>query len=73
MYYGEVDKGKEDGIGIRIFNFGDIHIGSFEHDEWSTGNYILIHEDGVFKVGECYWKDEKKWKRGTQYKTDGTE
>ncbi len=73
-YYGELNAdGETHGRGICIFNNGSIIIGYFQDDDWSTGNYIYIASDGVFEVGEAYEKEGKKWERGTEYKTNGSE
>jgi hypothetical protein len=50
----------------------DIRIGYFEDGYVSTGNYIHILYNGEFRVGEVYFKEGKRWMRGTWYKTDGT-
>ncbi len=73
-FYGELNSvGKEHGRGIFIGNIGNICIGYFENGVLSTGNYITIHSDGKFWVGEYLKKDGKKSVRYTEYKTDGTE
>ena len=48
-------------------------IGYFENDCWSTGNYIDIEKYGKFHVGERYFKDGVKWRRGTLYSANGNE
>ncbi len=73
-YYGEVNKsGKEHGRGIKIWNVGEIRIGYFENGVDSTGNYIHISSNGVFTVGEKYYKDGVRGSRGTHYRTNGNE
>jgi hypothetical protein len=65
-YYGEVNAvGKEHGRGIYKFDDGNIVIGYFKNGLRSTGNYIVIHSDGEFRVGESYLKDGEEWRRGT--------
>jgi hypothetical protein len=56
-----------------ILRDGKITIGYWEDGKLSTGNYIAIFSWGEFWVGEFYKKGGKKWSRGTQYNTDGTE
>jgi hypothetical protein len=59
-YYGELNAvGEKHGRGIRIRNDGNICIGCYENGNESTGNYIYIASDGVFLVGEVYFKDGK--------------
>jgi hypothetical protein len=73
-YYGELNaKGLAHGRGIHILKNGNIAIGYCEDGDWSTGNYITIDSDGEFRVGELYFKDGRRWRRGTQYNKDGTE
>ncbi len=74
-HYGELNAdGKEHGRGISIEIDSYIRIGYYEHGELSTGNYIIIHSDGKFKVGEIYNKDGgRRGDRGTRYNRDGTE
>ncbi len=51
-YFGELNgSGKSHGRGIKLDNHGGIWIGYFEV-VYSTGNYIYIHRDGDFRVGE---------------------
>ena len=72
-YYGELNENdKPHGRGIRILNDGYIHIGYFEKDMESTGNYITIYSDCRFEVGEFYFKDRVKWERGKCYFGAGT-
>ncbi len=72
--FGEVNEDNDlHGRGIQIYWNGRIDIGYFKDGELSTGNYISIWSDGLFQVGEIYEKDGEKWRRGTQYDTDGTE
>ncbi len=73
-YYGELDEsGKGYGRGIRIWNDGTICFGYWEDGSGGTGNYIYIHSDGEFAVGERYLKDGDVRDRGTRYSTDGKE
>ncbi len=73
-YYGELNEmGQAHGRGIKIFSYGDIEIEYYENGRWSTGNYIIIHSDYWFKVGERYMKDGKRWERGTWYHKNGKE
>ncbi len=70
--FGEVNKGNNlHGRCIQILNDGWILIGYFEDGLDSTGNYITIWSDGVFRVGEKYWKDGRRWERVTTYKKNG--
>jgi hypothetical protein len=68
-YYGEVNaNGKLHGRGTRIYRYGTILIGYFENGEWrGTGNYIIIHSDGKFDVGELYRNNGRISSRGTEY------
>ncbi len=52
---------------------GGIGIGYFQNGSSSTGNHITIYADGMFRVGEVYFKDGMRVERGTEYKLDGTE
>ncbi len=74
-YYGEVNAdGEEHGKCISIRYDGTITIGFFKNGYWlSTGHYITINSDGEFRVGECYMKDGRRWRRGTTYKKNGKE
>ncbi len=71
--FGDVNEDNDlHGRGIQIWN-GGIHFGYYENGRDSTGHYIEINSVGWFNVGECYMKDERRWWRGTKYKTDDTE
>ncbi len=73
-YFGELNENNEaHGRSIKICDNGVIDIGYFEDGLGSTGNYITIYSDGRFRVGEVFMKDGRRWIRGTQYNTDGTE
>ena len=73
-YYGELNAdGKQNGKGIKLWNYGDIDIGHYEDDLWGTGHYIQISTNGRFIVGEYYLQDGVKRDRYTQFNTDGTE
>jgi hypothetical protein len=72
--FGELDEDNRlHGRGIKLWNDGAIFIGYYQNGEWSTGNFIYIHDDGVFEVGEYYRKDGEVRERYTRYMTDGTE
>ncbi len=72
--FGEVNENNYlHGRGIEIENDVFIEIGYYENGRLSTGNYIYIHSDGVFLVGERYIKEGERRDRWTCYKTDGTE
>ncbi len=59
-YFGELNAdGKPHGRGIIIDNYDGIIIGYCENGVWSTGNYIAIHSNGRFSVGEKYMKEGK--------------
>ncbi len=72
-WFGEINEDNTDlhKRGIRISD-GDIEIGYFRNGWPSTGNYINIHHDGTFYVGEIYMKEGIR-NRYTRYKTDGSE
>ncbi len=71
--FGEVDENnKLHGRGIQIWSDGPILIGLWENGVRSTGNCIYIRSSGHFRVGETYIKDELRWMRCTEYRTDGT-
>jgi hypothetical protein len=61
-----------EGRGIVIADYGYICIEYWEDGCDSTGNYIHIHSDGEFDVGEIYTKDGMKRRKGTYYKNGGT-
>ncbi len=54
-------------------NNGTINIGYYEDGFVSTGNFIFIYSDGDLEVGEIYFEDGDRRRRGTIYKTNGTE
>ena len=67
-YYGELNENdKPHGRGILILNADDIRIAYYENGKISTGKYIHIHSDGCFTVGEIYFEDGDRWKRGIIY------
>ena len=71
--FGELNENNRlHGRGIEIWIWGAIEIGYYENNS-RTGNGIKIWSDGMFRVGEFYRKDGRRWERGTQYNTDGTE
>ncbi len=75
-YHGEINEsGEEHGRGIYIDTHDAvfIYIAYFENGGLSTGNFIEIDPRGEFAVGERYLKDGEIWRRGTDYKKDGTE
>ncbi len=62
--FGEFEEDRLHGRCIRICKYGPIFIGYYENG-LSTGNYIHIFGNGWFRVGEIYFKDGKRWRRGT--------
>ena len=49
------------GRGIAIYSFGYISIRYYNNGLCAPGNYITISSGGMFRVGEWYEKDGKKW------------
>ena len=73
-YFGEVDAhNRAYGRGIKIFDGKFIDIGYWDDGLPAPGNLIGIDSRyGALKVGQCYLKDGKRWKRGTYIRVDGT-
>ncbi len=61
------------GRGIFIWGEARIYIGYWEDGDYSPGPYIRVYSEGKLRVGEIYMKDGVRWKRGTEYNTDGIE
>ena len=71
-YIGELNSNNEHhGKGIMIYTSGNISIGYWNNGLPAPGNYFVIKNDGEFLVGEFYSKEGKKWRKGTEYHTDG--
>ncbi len=71
--FGELDE-NNDPHGRYIFIQGEyIWIGYYENGRESTGYYIEIWGNGVFRVAEYYDKDGKRCHKGTSYNEDGSE
>ena len=71
-YFGEFDaKNNPHGRCIQFTTYGDINIGYYNNGD-RFGNFIYIHREGDFDVGEWYLKDDGFHVRGTRYMPDGT-
>ncbi len=64
---------KPHGRGVRFGKEGYIYIGYFYEGCYAPGNYILIHSDGGFVVGEGYADSSgQDHEKGIHYFKDGT-